>query len=362
VNSIKRTLVAAALGVVFTGSVASAQQISFGLFGDMPYTSPTIPDAELKYQRLIEDMNRFDLAFGVHVGDIKAGNTLCADEVYSRNLELFNTFRAPIVYTPGDNEWTDCHRLNNGNRPPLDRLALIRSTFFSTPGSLGQLPVPLKRQPGYPENIRYITDKVLVVTVNAPGSNNNRQQIISELVAGVPRNNPYYDGDAEFTARNAANIEWLEEVFSFVAGHPAIKLVVVAFQANPFERFLETVSASNNNTYIRSGYEDLVNKLRAKALQLRDAGKYVLAVHGDTHTARIGKPLTDTYPGCDPAVLDRCVAVPVSGTIIDNFTRAEVYAQGNVHWIKVDFDASNPGALTFQAMQVPGNGTIPPLQ
>ena len=49
-----------------------------------------------------------------HDGDIKNGSTVCSNEMFANRLELFNTFAHPLIYVPGDNEWTDCHRLNNG--------------------------------------------------------------------------------------------------------------------------------------------------------------------------------------------------------------------------------------------------------
>lgn len=360
----RKNLFTTVAAIAFTAVTLPAQTVSFGVFGDAPYTSATLPDAVERYERLIAHMNASSLAFGVHIGDIKAGNTVCSDAVYSQNLALFNTFQAPILYTPGDNEWTDCHRTNNGNLPPLDRLGLIRSTFFNSNLTLGALPQGVYRQPGFPENARFISDKILVVTVNVPGSNNNRQQIISETAPVTVDNptglrlNPYYDNDAEYASRNSANLAWLEEVLTFATGHPSINLVVIAFQGNPFERFLEPTSTSNNNVYIRSGYEDFVSLVRTKTLQLQAAGKQVLAVHGDTHTARTGKRLTATYPGCDPAVTTNCVAVPFSGSPIANFTRIETFGQNNVHWIKVTVDKQT-GNFTSEAMVVPGNGTPP---
>jgi hypothetical protein len=357
-NFKKKFTASIAFAVVSLGSASAEHDsapFSFGLFGDMPYTSTTLPDAEARYQRLIADMNTHDLAFGVHVGDIKAGNTRCDDVVYSRNLELFNTFRAPILFTPGDNEWTDCHRLNNGNHAPLGRLDLIRSTFFSSNQSLGQYPIPVRRQHRYPENASIVHGKVLVITLHMPGSNNNREQKISELVSGVPRPNPYYDNDVEFKARNKANIEWLRMHLAFAAVHPAIKGVVIAIQGNPFDRFLEPVSSSNNNVYVRSGFEDFVTDLRALTRILGFLGKKVVLAHGDTHIMKIGQPLTTTYPGCDPAVTTSCVAVPVGGTVLTNFTRVEVFGQNNVHWIKVNVDKSDPNLFSFQPMIVTGN-------
>jgi hypothetical protein len=323
-----------AAGILLTTSLAIADDpYSFALFGDMPYTSAALPDAVERYQRLIAHMNTFDVKFGIHVGDIKAGNTRCDDAVYTSNLALFNTFKVPIIYTPGDNEWTDCHRNNNGDYSPLDRLLLLRSTFYTSNMSLGGKQVELTRQPGYPENVRYYHARTLVITIHMPGSNNNRQQIISEIIAGIPRLNPYYDGDVEYTSRNAANMAWFEEGMNLAINDPSVKAVVVAFQANPFERFLEPLSASNNNPYMFS----------------------VIAAHGDTHIMRIGKVLTDLYPGCDPTTSDKCVAVTFGGDVIDNFTRAEVFAQSNVHWIKVTVDPDSPGVFSFAPMLVPGN-------
>ena len=48
-------------------------------------------------------------------GDLKAGsNSLCTDTVYTAALDYFNSLEAPAMFTPGDNEWTDCDRSTNG--------------------------------------------------------------------------------------------------------------------------------------------------------------------------------------------------------------------------------------------------------
>jgi hypothetical protein len=48
---------------------------------------------------------------------------------------VFQQFKAPVVYTPGDNEWPDCHKtkqLSAGD--PLKELASVRQLFFAKPG------------------------------------------------------------------------------------------------------------------------------------------------------------------------------------------------------------------------------------
>ena len=67
-------------------------------------------------------MEREELAFVVHDGDLKSGSSLCSDEVLRDMLDVFQASKTPLVYVPGDNEWTDCHRASNGGYDPLERL------------------------------------------------------------------------------------------------------------------------------------------------------------------------------------------------------------------------------------------------
>jgi hypothetical protein len=49
------------------------------------------------------------LSFIVHVGDLSSPRYGCTDEMLARRLAQFNALPSPLIYTPGDNEWTDCH-------------------------------------------------------------------------------------------------------------------------------------------------------------------------------------------------------------------------------------------------------------
>ena len=80
-------------------------------------------------------MNRAKLAFSVHVGDIKSGSSRCDNAVYGEFENYLNDLRAPAFYTPGDNEWTDCDRPNNGAFVSAERLAYIRANLFDSPSS-----------------------------------------------------------------------------------------------------------------------------------------------------------------------------------------------------------------------------------
>src|SRR5688572_18450598 len=124
-----------------THQMLSAQQIpawgngvapfAFALIGDTPYGASREP----AFERLIVEVNGDeDVDFVMHAGDIKAGSEMCSDALIERRFEMYQRFRTPFVFTPGDNEWTDCHRSNNGAYYPLERLAFLRATFFPKAG------------------------------------------------------------------------------------------------------------------------------------------------------------------------------------------------------------------------------------
>src|SRR3712207_208337 len=96
---------------------------AFAVIGDIPYGAP----AAEAFPEVVDRINAApDVELVAHLGDIKSGSTLCSDEYFTFIRGQFDRFDDPLVYTPGDNEWTDCHRTNNGGYNPLERLDTIR--------------------------------------------------------------------------------------------------------------------------------------------------------------------------------------------------------------------------------------------
>jgi hypothetical protein len=114
---------------------------------------------------------------------------------------------------------------------PLNRLDLVRGTFFPDDESLGRREIGLERQDDeYPENARWQQGRVTFATLQLVGSNNNRPTTLPDgTVVG---------NEEEYRARNAANLEWLAETFDEAreSESPAVMLVI---QANPFEEDAE---------------------------------------------------------------------------------------------------------------------------
>lgn len=56
-------------------------------------------------------------------------------------LGFFNALHSAAIFTPGDNDWTDCDRPSNGSFSSRERLDHERQRFFSTEFSRGQSPI-----------------------------------------------------------------------------------------------------------------------------------------------------------------------------------------------------------------------------
>ena len=289
------------------------ERFEFALIGDARYR----PDEDVKFRRVMEAIDRRSVAFTVHIGDIKGGGR-CSDDVYSRTRLLFDEFSSPLIYTPGDNEWTDC-----GDRTPSSRLALLRRVFFAGDESMGRRRLRLERQSGaYPENARWRHGGVTLATLHVVGSNNN---LPGPADPTAPRGGR---GDAaEHAARNAADLEWLAQTFATARADGSMG-VVLAMHADPG---FELPRGQ------RGGFEELVAALEREAVAF---AKPVVVVHGDTHVAVVDKPLKDSR----------------TGRTVENLTRVETFGSPDIHWVRGAVDPGHPELFTFTQEVVEANG------
>ncbi|MBP6636984.1 MAG: hypothetical protein KA806_03745 [Sulfuritalea sp.] len=304
-------LLAALILAMLMAAPSHAQRVSFGLFGDTPYNAwerRHLPE-------LIAEMDGEDLAFVIHDGDIKSGSSECSDTAFLDVLGAFRQSMHPLIYVPGDNEWTDCHRRSNGAYDPLERLAKLRELFFADAHALGRRKLVLERQSNdpafaaYRENVRWEAGGVLFVGLNLPGSANNFH--------GAKGGGP----SADYLARGKANHAWLAQAFALARDRRLAGLLLV-IQANPG---FHAANAGRPAT----GFADFLDQLRRETM--RFAGQVVL-VHGDTHQHRIDQPMED----------------PESGAPIKNFTRVETFGSPSFGWIKASVDPANPRLFRFE--------------
>lgn len=312
----------------------AASAYSIGLWGDLPYgdvqKTTGVPN-------LITDMNDQKLAFSAHDGDLKVGSGPCPNSLYTDAKAMFNTLKAPAVFTPGDNDWTDCDRTPGTSS--RERLAFERTVLFDTPFTLGQRRMRQEVQAApYVENRRWSVGRITYVTLNVAGSCNNLCDVAPD--------------PEEYAARNAANIAWLKAAFA-AARADGSAAVMAILQANPGfdENDPNRAPKRNPRTLVQTdgapdGFKDFLTVLRDETIAFR---RPVVAVHGDSHYFRIDKPFLDA-----------------SGKRLENFTRLETFgnspANGNndAQWVRVDVDPRSREVFSFQPQIVPGNRTAVP--
>ena len=114
----------------------SAEAFSIALMGDIPYSNR---QTEL-FEKLIKEVNAdpsVDLV--LHAGDLKGGGG-CDDQLYRDRFDLFEKFDKPFIYTIGDNDWTDCHRKDNGRYHPLERASIPTHDILFNPFAVPRRP------------------------------------------------------------------------------------------------------------------------------------------------------------------------------------------------------------------------------
>lgn len=248
----------------------ASETFRFVALGDMPYS---IPNDYPRYERLIAAINKSNPSFSIFIGDTKSGSTPCSDEYNQKVKSYFNQFSSPLIYSIGDNEWTDCHRTLAGTYDPIERLDNLRSSFFNTNRSLGKIQIELNRQSDsdlkyakFVENSYWVKNQFLFVNLHIPGSNNNFE-----------RND---EAKAEYYERNEANLSWIQNAFT-LADRKGYKGIIFSYQADMFY-------TPKQATDTESGYRDTIIKLTKLSEEFK---KPVLLIHGDSHRLIIDQPL-----------------------------------------------------------------------
>jgi Calcineurin-like phosphoesterase len=308
----------ASLAATLLGGVAPAAashtpgHFTVALLGDAPYGDAQ----QAAFPRLVSAIDADPtVSLVLHAGDVKSGSSQCTDSRLTSVARLFNTFDDPFVLTPGDNEWTDCHTSAAGRYLPTERLTAVRRIFYPQPGrTLGGQPMTVTTQAAsqpahsaYRENVRFTRGGVVFATAHIVGSNNDLAPW-SGLVGG----DQPAQRRAEFDARRAANLAWINAAFDTAAssGAPA---VVLLMQAEPRAT---TAWSAERSLIVR------------RATQF---ARPVLLVHGDEHVFEA----QTNYAG------------------VPKLTRLETFGETVSNWLALTVDTSKAQPFSWQVRRVP---------
>ena len=282
-----------------------ADRTTFALLGDTPYGA----DQREQFPAMVDEINDDPkVRFVLHAGDVKNGSSLCDDALFADRVALYDTFQDPFVLTPGDNEWTDCHRVKAGSYLPTERLDAVRELFYAVPGgTLGRRPMQVSSQAdsgahtAYRENVLFQRGRVVFATVHVVGSENGL-----EPWTGLPGGDQPGVRLAEVEARLAAALAWIDHAFDAAEANDAAG-VLLMMQAEPI--------ATPGFAEIRQ----LVVE-RAEAFD-----RPVLLVHGDEHQYE----QEPSYAG------------------VENLTRLETFGNTATQWLRVTVDVTDPGVFSW---------------
>jgi hypothetical protein len=354
----KKTLVSAMLmatGLAITAPAIAddrdaATPLTIAVFGDWPYNQNLIDNAPLLLKSVNADRA---VSLVLHIGDIHSGSMPCtsagilppiptSDPGWNQKVYFqFQQFKAPVVYTPGDNEWTDCHKSKEKSAgDPLKELAAVRSLFFARPGqTLGLHDMRVSTQAlhfdsAYPEDAQFVENvmwedsRVTFVTVNLPGSNND----------GLPWTGTFNNPPAqaqEAAQRTDADIRWLQAAFAKAEANHS-KAVVIGLQADMWDP--AAVVAGGDGLF---GYTRFVKVLADLSTRFR---RPVLLINGDSHVYGADHPLAD--PHSATGVIHNTPAVP-------NLTRITVQGSTSApgEWLRLTIDTR--AADVFSWVNVP---------
>jgi len=312
---------------------------TIALWGDMPYNAL----GKQQYPNLLLDVNDAKVEFSFFDGDLKAGGDgPCTDEnLYTPALDYFSILERPLIWVPGDNDWTDCWgRYGAGTSAPgaddpIERLEHERQLFASTPFSLGKHKLRLTRESSeggayaqYSENVRFKYGPVVYLGLNVQGSNDNYPY---SGVDGETRSDDQIAVQrAEEVARKAANIHWLSEGFAYAKQvHALGVMIVIQSDLN----FNNEQHLADTRSY--DALPDYQNALRDESLAY--SGQVAL-VHGDSHYFKLDMPLNTPQGG-----------------VVANFTRVETFGSRNTHWVAATIDARDPRVFKFEPRIVAAN-------
>jgi hypothetical protein len=343
-RSLLPVLLAAALATVDSSSAAratvgnphAADTFTLAVYGDAPYGTSPSDTSELQATPAFIDAINADphVRLVLHVGDIHSGKQYCTAEYDRTVATLWSRFRDPLVYTPGDNEWADCHKpaegggtwnattqqvdvsrgtdgapLGYAGGDPVANLALVRQLFFPRPGqALGGRSMQVISQAefndaahhpadaAFVENVMFVRSGVLFVVVNMPGGSNNDE----DIWYGAPRMSQRQAD--EIANRSGATLRWLDQAFDLARHDRNIRAVAIVAQADMWD--------PEKGAAHQSGYEPFV---RAIATQAGALQRPVLMLNGDSHEYQSGNPMSPAdagyamHPGYDVPNFHRIV-------------------------------------------------------
>ncbi len=272
----------------------------FDAIGDAVYQEEEVSE----WKRIIKHViNKENPAFVVHVGDFQIDPrgldfpdplpvALTEGQILPKR-DFWWHIKAPLIVTPGDNDWSDTIADPAGTPPgsppyppnpdPIATLNAFRSVWYEQ-GRNAHFPFKVVSQPlefpeysDYVENKRWCYNGIIFVTIHTISGDNGLEPADSPFEEA---RQAIIDEASGPTGRIAANEVWLNRAFDIAEEEHARGLVIIT-QAYP----------GFYDGEISPGFDAQLRTIRDRTRDNLEHNLQVLFVYGDLHYFNVDKPL-----------------------------------------------------------------------
>lgn len=240
------------------------------ILSDMPYSDKEKQMLQGPEGILYRLINQQSPSVVMHLGDLKSGQAPCTDALLTEHKTLLDQiYPGKVIFTPGDNDWTDCDR---GSLTPsydeLDRLDYLIELMYETPPLLSRNIAKIKSQPAQIENQLWINDRIAISTLHLVGTSNGKANILQSQRK---------DALNKVAVRDKLNLSWLNTIEKNSKNFDAL---ILGFQADIYQKNvinaepcqLNSTTSCDAFAVYRQAFEDLAKRIK----------KPILISHGDT--------------------------------------------------------------------------------
>ena len=249
-------------------STLSAQTVV--VLADTPYSDKEKHMLQGPNGLLFRLINEVNPSVVMHLGDFKSGGKSCTDSLLNEHKALLaQIYPGRIIYTPGDNDWTDCDRtslVHSFNE--LERLEYLITLMYQTPPLLTKDLSSLTSQAMQIENKLWINERLAISTLHLVGTSNGRVHIgMSDQESAIKA----------VDKRDKANLAWLKNIEAQANKFDA---VIIGFQADIYQqKVLQSGDCDSTSLKTCDAFADYRQAFKQLAKRIK---KPVLIAHGDT--------------------------------------------------------------------------------
>jgi hypothetical protein len=240
------------------------------VLADTPYSDKEKEMLQGPNGELYRLINKIKPSVVMHLGDLKHGGDSCTDTLLTEHkILLHQVSPGNVIYTPGDNDWTDCDRSSlTKSFDELERLDFLIKLMYQTPPLLDENLPSITAQSTQVENKLWINERLAMSTIHLVGTSNGRAYIgKSEQDKAL----------AEADKRDKNNLTWLKKIETKAQEFDAL---IIGFQADIYQNKVLQRELCDNKaekdcdafSAYRQAFIDLAKRIN----------KPVLVSHGDT--------------------------------------------------------------------------------